>query len=228
MIKTKPRWKDWENICIHEAVEEKIRLKVISAALGRTLTSVSKKIKKLGLKESTNVLSNKKTNNSIFYTFTKMPVDLVKMNKIIEKHAPLAIFQEGKMVLQGGCWTKAPLMPQILKKKQIVGELQEKDASFTLAFPLDYNLLKENPVATTNKERERQNPCYVSLQHVEEWAISDGFQPLEKRLQQHGLSYWKAGNYFSKAQLLIYVNSRRLEKKLHPLVFYEEESGLIG
>ncbi|MBP6952666.1 MAG: hypothetical protein KBD36_06305 [Alphaproteobacteria bacterium] len=228
MIKAKPRWKDWENICVHDAVQEKIRLKVISAALGRTLTSVSKKIKKLGLKKSANGFRNKKKNNSILSAFSKMPVDLVKMNKIIEKHAPLTIFQEGKMVLQGGCWTKASPMLQIKKKQQCIGSLQKKDASFTHGFPLEYNILKEKSVATTNKNRERQNPCYVSLQHVEEWAISDGFQLLEKRLQQHGLSYWKAGSYFSKTQLLIYVNSRRLEKKLHPLVFYEEESGLIG
>ncbi|MBY0293093.1 MAG: hypothetical protein K2W92_07400 [Alphaproteobacteria bacterium] len=150
------------------------------------------------------------------------------MNRIIERNAPLEVFQEGSMVLEGGCWTIAPLISQVLKEKQIIGSLQEKNASFTLSSPLAYNLLKENPAATTNKERGRQNPCYVSLQHVEEWAVSDGFQPLGKRLQRYGLSYWKEGNYFSKAQLLIYVNSRRLEKKLHPLVFYEEESGLIG
>lgn len=54
--------------------------------------------------------------------------------------------------------------------------------------------------------------------------MSKGFHQVKNVLREQGLFYWKEGKYFSKAQLLVYVNRLRLEKKLQPLHLYEEET----
>ena len=52
MAGIKSRWTDWESTCVKKAFEEKIQLKIMAIALRKTLTSVSKKIKKLGLRDT--------------------------------------------------------------------------------------------------------------------------------------------------------------------------------
>lgn len=49
-VLSKPRWSNWESICLKVAFEQNIQLKVIAAALEKSVTAINKKIKALGLR----------------------------------------------------------------------------------------------------------------------------------------------------------------------------------
>jgi len=212
----KPRWTSWEEQCIQHAFEKKIQFEIIAAAMGRTLVAVSKKIKRLGLvKKSTK--ENHKTKDG-------RPVELQKMREILKKFAPLAFSQKGQLVLREQYWVKTkPLSAKELKKGDCLHCISQDGASFSLQLPLHY-MLSETPVMEEEQqENPTRNPFCVPLSYIEEWAVSEGFHHVSKNLRCHGFSYWKEGEYFSKAQLLIYINRIRLEKRLQPLTYHEEE-----
>jgi len=222
MTSTKVRWKDWENTCIKKAFEQKIQLKVIAASLGRTIDSVSKKIKKLELREATSKRGRLKGDKDPRAGIKRMPQDLTKMGEILKTYSPLKVSLKGLFVLKNGYWVLGGALLQGLERGEFQGSLSQENASFSLSYPLDYILSKEPVPQKIKRKRIFGNPVYASLPHVEKWAVSEGFYKVASDLQQHGLFYWKEGQYFSKAQLLIYINRVRLDRKLQPLALYEE------
>lgn len=226
-ILIKPRWKAWENACIRKAFEEKIQHKVIAVALGKSLTSVSKKIRKLGLREQTTHCGRIKGRKNEAPWKEKTPQDIKKMETILQIYAPLYISQKGQMALERGCWTTAkPFSLKTFTKNPSKGFVQQDNANFSFSFPLDYILSKDLLPQERPRKKTSYDPLFVSLCHIEEWAASEGFHHIKKGYLQHGLSYWKDGQYFSKAQLLIHVNRLRLERNLQPLALFEEDGEL--
>jgi hypothetical protein len=228
MAAIKPRWQDWENKCLKKAVEQKIQLKIMAFALGKTVDSVSKKIKKLGLRGENSKRGRLKGDKSDLSWVDKIPRDRAKMVDILQVYAPLQVSQKEQMALKEGYWVSSPLSSQGLKRGKSLGGISQEKASFSLSLSLDYILSKDHIPQKIKREKTFGDPFYVPLQHVEKWAVSEGFYQVGSPLQQRGLFYWKEGRYFSKAQLLIYVNRIRLERKLQPLAFYEEEENVCA
>ena len=228
MTRIKVRWKDWESACIKIAFEQKIQLKVTAFALGKTVDSVSKKIKTLGLREPTTKSGRLKGDKSSCSLAERTPNDLAKMREILQTYAPLEISHKRVPFLQGGSWSSAPMLSENLERRECLGTTSEENASFSFSLPLDYFLSKEPAPQRVKGEKISKNPLYVSIHHVEKWAAAEGFYQVDSNLRERGLSYWKEGRYFSKAQLLVYVNLIRLERRLQPLVFYEKEEGLFA
>lgn len=211
----KPRWTQWEEQCIRHAFEKKIRFKIIAAGMGRTLFAVSKKIKRLGLVQQSTQENNQARGG--------LPSELEKMRELLKKLAPLAFSQKGQLALRERYWVKAkPLSAKALKNGGCLHCISQDGVSFSLRLPLNY-VLSEIPVIKKKREKKlTRNSFCVPLSYIEEWAASEGFHPVPKNLRRHGFSYWKEGDYFSKAQLLIYINRIRLEKQLQPLAYHEE------
>lgn len=211
----KPRWTPWEEQCIQHAFEKKIQLKIIAVAMGRTLVAVSKKIKRLGLVKKS-IQENDQTKD-------ELPIELQKMREILKKLAPLALSQKRQLALRERYWVKAkPLSTKRLKKGDCLHCISQDGASFSLQLPLHYVLSETPAMKEERQEKPTRNPFCVPLSYIEEWAASEGFHSVPKDLRRHGFSYWKEGDYFSKAQLLIYINRIRLEKRLQPLAYHEE------
>ena len=219
----KSRWEAWENICVKKSFEEKIQLKIIAMALGRTIYAVSKRIKKLELRKPTSLCGRIKGKKNQAPWVEKTLHDFTKMTEILHTYAPIKVAQKGQWALKEGYWISAPLVKD-LRQGPCIGVVREENPSFAFSYPLEYILSKDPPFQRSRCEKVFINPFYVSLCHVEEWAISKGFYQVKESLRQHGFSYWKDGKHFSKAQLLIYINRIRLEKKLQPLAIYEDDN----
>jgi hypothetical protein len=220
----KPRWKAWENKCIQLAYQEKIQHKVIAAALGRSVTSISKRIKKLGLRFPTKTRGRIKGDKLYLKWKDKISLDFGKMKDILIKYAPLGACLEGQVVLGEGCWT-SPQSPPLknLRQGDFVGRVCQQNSLFSLGGSLDYNSFNNPLPLNVDIIKICKEPFSVSLQYVESWAASEGFHSVKGGLQNHGVSYWKNGQYFSQAQMLMLVNQKRFEKKLQPLTLYETE-----
>jgi hypothetical protein len=219
----KPRWEAWENTCIKKAFQEKIQLKIIALGLGRTLSSVNKKIRRLGLRGMRSIRGRMRGSGSQISLTEKLTLDREKMIRIIEDHGPLRISQKRKMALKEGFWSLTSSSFKNVGQKDCMGTLQKEKVSFSYLSPLDYVVAQDSMPKKKKRFKIYGNPCYVSLKYVEAWAYKEGFEQMGKDLNHYGLSYWKKGKYFSQTQLLIYVNSLRLEKKLQPLAIYEED-----
>ena len=228
MAGIKPRWNAWESICLRKAFEEKIQLKIIALALGRTMESISKKINKLGLRGVKSAPGRVKGAKNDRPFVEKTPLDREKMCLIIRTYAPIKLSQKGELALKEGYWASLSASLQGKKQGSLTNSAVKKSMSFSDSFPLEYILYKDSMPIQMRHEKILGGPCYVSLQHVEQWAATKGFHQLGYSLKQHGLTYWKGGKYFSKAQLLIYVNRIRHERKLQPLTFYEDEDILYS
>jgi len=221
----KPRWLSWENLCLKVAFEQKIQLKIIAAALEKSVTSVSKKIRKLGLREERSTEERSRPGRlkgDIYFPNweERIPLDFEKMAEIISQYAPLKHSQKLQLASRACCWTTASAAS--LHTASHLGHSHNKKPYYSLSFSAPF--LEKEAAKTFNKPLLSREPLYVSLCHIEKWALSKGFHPVKNVLRAQGLSYWKEGKYFSKAQLLVYVNGIRLEKKLQPLHLYEEET----
>jgi hypothetical protein len=225
-ILTKPRWKAWENACVQKAFEEQIQHKVIAVALRKSTTSVSKKITTLGLRKQTSKPGRIKGHKNQTCWKEKTPSDLIKMREILQAHAPLHLSQKRQSDLKKRCWTAAKLALKETPKDLSISYLQQDMAAFSFSFPLDYILAKDPPSEKVRRVKVFGDPVYVSLHQVEKWALSEGFHYIKDRPPQQEISYWKDGRYFSKTQLLIYVNRLRLDRNLQPLALFEEERTL--
>ncbi len=216
---SKPRWQHWENLCLKVAFEQKIQLKIIAAGLEKSVTSVSKKIRKLGLRKENSKPGRLKGDIYLPNVAGRIPLETEKMATIVSQHAPLKHSQKMKLTLRTGCWTTAapPSLRKVISHKNTNVPLK----SYSLALSLVPSKDPSTPSFSTIKLSK--DPIYISLRHIEKWALSQGFLQVKNVLQDYGLSYWKEGKYFSKAQLLVHVNGIRLEKKLQPLQLYEEE-----
>jgi hypothetical protein len=214
----KPRWRQWESLCLKIAFKQRIQLKVIAAALEKSVTSVSKKIRTLGLRKENSKPGRLKGDNYASHWADRIPLDFEKMATIVSRHAPLKHSQKMKLTLRTGCWTTAA--PPLLQKKAS----QTHPNTTSYSYSLSLAPAKDRSLPSFNSEKLSKDPLYISLRHIEKWALSHGFHQVKHVLQEQGLAYWKEGKYFSKAQLLVYVNGIRLEKKLQPLQLCEEET----
>jgi len=222
----KPRWMTWESVCLKVAFEQKIQLKIIAAALEKSVTSVSKKIRKLGLREERTRPGRLKGHSYDANGGEKISRDLAKMTEIIKTYTPFAYSQKVQICLQSGQQIgKKPLSQNLKKGASIAGiaGIKQKDASYSFPSPLNYTLLDREGFQSHDVIKVPGEPLYISLCHIENWAMSKGFRQVKKPLWEQGVSYWKGGKYFSKAQVLVHINGIRLENKLKPLHLYEEE-----
>jgi len=194
----KPRWKDWENKCIKLAFEKKIQHKVISVALDKTVTAINKKIKKLGLRDPFSKPGRIKGQKCSLKIEQRISRDILEMSKIMESFCPNP-------------------------NRQSIPKMSKRNAKFSQTASFHYILTKPDQPNQTRIERIAGYPFYVPYEHVEQWAISEGYCRVENNLQKVGLCLWKDGRYFSRAQVLMCVNGLRKEKNLKPL-FYEEEN----
>ena len=210
----KPRWKAWENTCIEKAFQQRIQLKIIALAMERTVSSVNKKIASLGLRKCGSKPGRQKGSGSDLSITEKEAKDREQMTQIIEAFAPLRYIQRRTMPLKEGCWS--------LFAQESTSGSRKKKSTFN-ANPLShFNLLDDELPNVWEGGSDIREPVYVPLKYVEEWAEKDGFYRVDRLLDQKGLSFWKNGQYFSNAQLLIYLNHRRFEKNLHPITFNDE------
>lgn len=210
----KPRWKAWENTCIEKAFQQKIQLKIIALAMERTVSSVNKKIASLGLRKGGSKPGRLKGSGSDLSLLEKQEKDREQMSQIIEDFAPLQYIQKRTMRLKEGCWS--------ISRPEFDSGENKKKSSFS-ANPLShFRLLEDELPNIWEGVHDIREPIYVPLKYVEEWAVKEGFYRVGRVLGQKGLSFWKNGQYFSNAQLLIYLNHRRFEKNLHPITFNDE------
>lgn len=220
----KPRWQAWESSCIQAAFLQEIQHKIMALALGRTVPSVNKKIKNLGLRSPSSQRGRLKGKMQNFSRMEKTPQDLKKMIVILKAYAPLKSFQKGHLALKKGCWAKHQLpFFQIKHKGERLGYLSHYNSPFTFLKPLDFVRLDTPMMKEIGPLKIQGDPTYVPLYYVEQWAGSEGFHKTNGGLQQRGLPYWKDGAYFSQAQLLMHVNRLQSENKLCPIALIEEE-----
>jgi hypothetical protein len=186
---------------------------------------VSKKIKQMGLRLSTAPSGRMKGEKLLVKENERTLLDLEKMTEILKKYAPLNVFLRAELNLKDGCWL-SPLSPPSkgLEKGCSVERVEKENASFYMNMPLDYIVSQDPPPLRRARLKTFKEPLCVPLYQVETWALREGFQQTQGVLQEHGLSYWKDGRHFSQAQLLIYINQIRHNKKLQPLLLLEEEA----
>lgn len=223
----KPRWKDWENAIIIAAFGKNIHHKIIAETLSRTVSSVSHRIKRLSLRVPTNKRGRVKGKKSSPSLIEKVATDRKEMADIIQKLAPLEYREECLMPLQERVWTTAKAKPFLKpSERKKVDAFGTTEVSYTYTLPLDYILTREQRTKKARKKKIFGEPFYVPQVHVEKWAFQNGFYQVTGSLHDHGVSYWKEGRYFTFAQLLIFVNQIRHERKLQPLAIEENEEDL--
>jgi hypothetical protein len=227
MAKTlgKPRWEAWENICIQTAFTQNIQQKIMAAALGRSVWSISKKIKVLGLKSPSSLREQVKEKKPTLSRMEKRPQDLANMIKILKVYAPLQCFQKGYLALRNGCWTQSQLTIYSNENEEACLEsIDYKDFPFSFVKPLEFTPSSE-PISQEGRTKKIPgDPAYVPLHYIDQWAIAEGFHKIKGVLQHRGLSYWKDGTYFSQTQLLMHVNRLRFKYHLQPIALIEEEA----
>ncbi|MBY0272954.1 MAG: hypothetical protein K2X02_06055 [Alphaproteobacteria bacterium] len=212
--KIKPRWESWENLCIKKSIEEKIQLKIIALALGKTLNAVSKKITHLGLRENSSKPGRRKGKRASLALKASSFTEIERMRRILSLYAPSDSLKKSQEALEKGVWVTATPLP--LKKNE----------GYSLQSSPAYILIKGKIPEKVRKQKVVGNPTYITAQHIENWATSEGFCLVGGNLIKRGLYYWKEGRYFSKAQILMHVNRLRLENSLQPVAIYEDVAGL--
>ncbi|MDI9637497.1 hypothetical protein QPK87_14385 [Kamptonema cortianum] len=212
--KIKPRWESWENLCIKKSLEEKIQLKIIALALGKTLNAVSKKITHMGLRKISSKPGRRKGKRASPALKASTFTEIERMRKILSLYAPRENLKKSQEALEKGAWVTAT--PLFLKEKEIYS-LQSSPA---------YILIKGKIPDKLRKQKVACDPTYITARHIENWTTSEGFCLVGGNLIKQGLYYWKEGRYFSKAQILMHMNRFRLENSLQPVALYEDVAGL--
>lgn len=184
----KPRWQTWENLCLIHAFKQKIQLKVIGAALNKSLHAVNKKIKRLGLREENHSPGRLKGHKCGFLRTHRLQA-LEKRKDVITAYAPLSYSHVIKVAPKIGYWTlgKPPSFER-LKRGTCVGQLRQENIPYSLVFPLNQilsqdenlrevftlkgvsywkqgeNLPKEQALVIINKARAKRNLQPLRLQ----------------------------------------------------------------
>lgn len=203
--KIKPRWETWERLCIEKSVEEKIQLKIIALALGKTLNAVSKKMTHMGLRAVSSKPGRQKGRKASPGLKATTFTEIERMKEIISLYAPKENLLKAQRALVKGEWV------QKLKH----------ETAFSLQSTPAYTLMKDAVPDKVKKARKAEDPCYVTAKHIQNWAMSKGFCSVGENLIQHGVLYWKEGRHFSKTQMMMHVNQLRLENNLEPIILYE-------
>lgn len=212
--KIKPRWEVWENLCIKKSLEEKIQLKIIALALGKTLNAVSKKITHMGLRKISSRPGRRKGRRASPALKATTFTEIERMHRILSLYAPSENLKKAQHALEKGAWVTAT--PVSFKKKE----------GYSLQSSPEYILIKGKIPDKLKKEKVVGDPTYITARHIDNWATSEGFSLVGGNLIKRGLYCWKEGRYFSKAQVLMHVNRLRLENSLQPVALYEDGAGL--
>jgi hypothetical protein len=220
----KPRWTEWERQCLQVAVSKKIQHKVVSLSLRRSVSSINKQLKTLGLCKVKQNVNPRNTRKTLLNSKRQTSRDLKEMNKILKSFAPLHFYQKGSLDLKKEYWQKDPISSlKKTEKGRSLYSIKKKDAEYVIS-PLDHYIMnRPEPFHQTRIEKIAGYPFYVPYQHVEQWALLAGYRPVQNGLSQTGLRFWKDGHYFSKAQLLMIVNKIRTERNLRPILYDKEE-----
>lgn len=219
MSETKPRWNTWQSACLQQAAEAKIPLRIISKAMGRTTMAVSKKMKNLGLRKVQDLPGRIKGQEMKNLSKHKVHSYLKEMSAILQKLAPFQIYEKWKTLMEED--EETFYIPPYSKRTRFHQLRCRGDGLFV--WPYHYVLAKDHLPERNRKKVNFGDPFYVSLTYLEAWAHTQGFHDVQGDLKRKGFLYWKEGKLFSKAQLLIYVNRVRYEKKLQPLALFEDE-----
>lgn len=212
--KIKPRWEIWENLCIKKSLEEKIQLKIIALALGKTLNAVSKKITHMGLRKISSKPGRRKGRRASPGLKASTFNEIERMRRILSLYAPSENLKKAQYALEKGVWVRET--PLSLKENK----------AYSLQSSPAYILIKGKIPNKVRKQKVVGNPTYITARHIENWATSEGFCFVGGNLIKRGLYCWKEGRYFSKAQILMHVNRLRLENSLQPVAFYEDVAEL--
>jgi len=219
-IMIKPHWDEWESLCLTQAYNQQIQLKVIANALGRTVNSVSKKVTKLGLRALSSTADRIKGKTNDLEWEEKRTNDLKKMHDILSTHAPVKLIEKTDIVINVGQSEMFSL--ENSDNTERVCSICQADCEYTISRPLDYIITHDHILPAEMGKKRFGDPYYVSLYDVEKWAVSEGFKRMRDRLKDEGATFWKDGRLFSRVQLLVYINQIRLERKLQPLALEEE------
>lgn len=205
----KPRWTHWEGECLKIALEQEIPLKIIAFVLQKSLTSVSKKIRKLGLRPL-GLRRGRLKGLSYGCKGQRVFQEIRKMINLVRTYAPPSSLLKKE--------EEEKLAPSYRDK------LSQQNCPYSLAYGLPYTFLEEKEVSFPGIEQAYDHSLYIPFCYVEKWALLKGFHRVQANLRAHGIWYWKQGKYFSQAQVLLQLNGIRLSKKLEPLHLYEEEA----
>lgn len=204
--KIKPRWETWERLCIEKSIEEKIQLKIIALALGKTLNAVSKKMTHMGLRKISSKSGPQKGKRASPALKATTFTEIERMREIISLYAPKENLVKAQLALEKGEWVQEQSLPI------------KHEAAFSLQSTPAYTLMRDTIPDKVKKTRKAEDPCYVTAKHIQNWAMSKGFCSVGENLTQHGVLYWKEGRHFSKTQMMMHVNQLRLENNLKPLI----------
>ena len=208
--KIKPRWEPWERLCIEKSIEEKLQLKIIALALGKTLNAVSKKMTHMGLRKISSKSGPQKGKRASPALKATTFTEIERMREIISLYAPKENLLKAQLALEKGEWVQEQSLPL------------KHEAPYSLQSSPAYILIKGKIPDKVKKVRGTRKSCYVTAEHIQKWATSEGFCSVGENLIKHGLFYWKEGRHFSKAQLMMHVNRLRFENNLEPMILYEE------
>lgn len=223
----KIRWKTWENAIIVAAFGKNIHHKIIAETLNRTVSAVSHRIKRLSLRVPTHKRGRVKGQKSCLPLHEKVEHDRQLMLELVKKLAPLEHREECLLPFADKSWSTAvPNHFVISGKRKRVDKLATNKVAYQYTPPWDYILTREQRSKKPRQKKIFGDPFYVPHFHVEQWAFQNGFYQVTGALKRQGVTYWKEGKYFTLAQLLIYVNKVRYERKLQPLAIEENEEEL--
>jgi hypothetical protein len=211
---SRPRWTPWEGLCLKAAFEQKIQLKIIAGALQKTVDSVSKKIKTLGLRRKNSKPGRVRGDEYNGNSNERTSLDFENMMRILQMYAPFS----GAFIRQS-----LQLIPQKSSEDKYKVVQNNSAYSFVPSLSYNYDVLEEKHISLPGISKEYDNSISIPPAYLEQWALFKGFQQASPELKEQGVLYWRHGRYFSKAQVLVQLNGIRLSKQLKPVFLDEEE-----
>lgn len=194
----------------------------MAMALGRSVPSINKKIQSLGLRLPSSQPGRRKGQKQLL----SKAENLHKMIEILRSDAPLEFFKKAERALKRMLLRRSKDVKFCFESQTPdipFAPVQFSGCEFTFVDPMDFFLINDAVPSRRGEKAFSREPAYVSLQYVERWAAVKGFHKLKGKLEETGLSYWKNGAYFSRAQLLMHVNRLRYDNDLQPLALLEED-----
>lgn len=210
-VVSKPRWLQWERHCLEAAFEQHIQLKVMAAVFHKSVSAVSKKIHAMGLRTKAARLKYTQDNRPPYVPKDKLSHDFQLMETLVQLYGPASSFSSNA----SSCFAKK-------QDAFFKGDGMQK-VSYTMAKPLPYRLLEEADIPLPGVEKDYDETFYVPFSYIEKWALQKGFCRVNADLHGKGVYYWKQGSYFSKTELIVYLNGVRSLKHLAPLHLSEED-----
>ena len=144
------------------------------------------------------------------------------MLTIVMRHAPKSRAQKTKTFLETLTWAHSS--PFSSPQEERTNRRTKEKLPYVCGVALNATPLHLEYGFIPGTKKSNGTPLYVSLNYVEKWAISRGFHKLQDVLRERGYLFWKEGQYFSKAQILVHINRVRLNHKLPLLHLQGQEN----